>query len=131
MSHRIKAGETLLSLAVKYGSSVKAIEVANAHLELESLSPGEILAIPVIFSQANPPVFAEEPAGVVYYRVQQGENPSAIAAAYDLPLEILLATNHITDPRRLQIGRKFIISSRHQPGFSRDSLRIGRRRYPG
>lgn len=107
--HRLKAGETILSLAVKYGSSVKAIEVANAHLELGSLAPGETLAVPVIFSRANPPVFVEAPAGAVYHRVQPGENPAAIAAAYDLPLEILLAANRIADPRRLQIGRKLMI----------------------
>lgn len=109
MPHRFKAGETLLSLAVKYGSSVKAIRAANSHLEFDSLMPGETLVIPVIFNQAHSITATAAPAETVYHLVQKGETPSAIAAAYDLPLEILLAANHILDPTRLQIGQKLII----------------------
>ncbi len=110
MPYEIREGDTLLSIASKYGSSVTAIEVANPHLELDPLSPGETIALPIIFSdEAHPVASVEEPAEALYHIVQSGETPLAIAAAYDLPVEILLTANHIGDPRRLQIGQKLII----------------------
>jgi uncharacterized protein YkwD/methionine-rich copper-binding protein CopC len=107
--HELREGDTLIGLASKYGSSVKAIQVANPHLEFDSLSPGETITIPVIFSQANPIISSEEPANAIYHIVQSGETPLAIAAVYDIPVEILLAANHIDDPTLLQIGQKLMI----------------------
>jgi len=117
MPYEIREGDTLLSIASKYGSSITAIEVANPHLELDPLSPGDTLAIPVIFSEANPVISFEEPADAIYHLVQRGETPLTIAAAYDLPVEILSTANHIVDPTRLQIGQKLIIPPHDRIGL--------------
>ena len=118
MPYDIREGDTLLSIASKYGSSVTAIEVANPHLEFDPLSPGETIAVPVIFSKANSVTSVQEPAQAIYHVVQSGETPLAIAAAYDLPVEILLTANHIGDPTRLQIGQKLMIPP--HPGINHD-----------
>jgi uncharacterized protein YkwD len=107
--HEIKKGDTLLSIASKYGSSVKAIEVANPHLEFDKLSPGETIAVPAIFSELNPVDVVEAPAEATYHIVERGDIPLTIAAEYDIPVEILLTVNNITDPTLLQVGQKLVI----------------------
>jgi len=109
MLHELKEGDTLLAIASKHGSSVKAIEVANPHLDFESLSAGQTIAIPVIFSEANPVTAPKEVEDATYHIVESGEIPLTIAAQYDIPVEILLTANNIVDPTLLQIGQELII----------------------
>lgn len=51
--HQVKNGENALDIAIKYGSSVKDIQSANPHLDLDRVREGETVAVPVIFAQAN------------------------------------------------------------------------------
>jgi uncharacterized protein YkwD len=106
--HELKKGDTLLGIASKYGSSVRAIDVANPHLDFKALSAGETIAVPVIFTDTQPAT-VEEPKDVVYHTVQAGEIPLTIASQYDIPVEILLTANNIDDPTLLQIGQQLII----------------------
>lgn len=107
--HQVKNGENALDIAIKYGSSVKDIQSANPHLDLDRVREGETVAVPVIFAQANFVSVPDGSATPVYHVVKSGEMPLGIAAKYNVPVEILLTVNEITDPTRLQIGQTLVI----------------------
>jgi uncharacterized protein YkwD/nucleoid-associated protein YgaU len=107
--HLVTPGDTLLSIAAKYGSSVKKILAANLGLNAEDLPVGKTIAVPVVFTEAKPvapAAGANEPAS---YIVEEGDTLLAIAQEYDVPVELLLAANEITDPTLLQIGQQLVI----------------------
>ncbi len=102
--HDVLPGDTLLSIASKYGSSVKAIEEANPQLAGNKLAEGTAVAVPIVFEQDNLALDPGADADIEFHTVQPGEYPLAIAAQYDIPVEVLLSTNNITDATRLQVG---------------------------
>lgn len=107
--HEVQAGQTLLSIATKYGSSVNEIVSANPGLTRASpLDPGHMLAVPVVFYEGKPlPTDATEEGR--YHIVQYGDTPLTIAARYGIPVEVLMATNSIADPSLLMIGQQLYI----------------------
>lgn len=109
--HTIEPGDKLLSLATKYGSSVKDILAANPGLVPGSLAAGRAIAVPIIFSQVKPTPQREESSEEAYYIVQRGDIPLTIAAEFDVPVELLLTANDITNPTRLQVGQRLLIPS--------------------
>ncbi len=107
--HTVEKGETLLSIALKYSSSVKDIVAANPHVNPDALKTGTTLAVPVVFNETKPvssPAESDEP---VFYTVVEGDTPLAIAYEFAVPVELLLAANDIADPTLLQIGQQLLI----------------------
>jgi len=48
------------------------------------------------------------------YTVESGDNPSSIAAQFDISVDDLLAANGITDPTSLQVGQQLVIPGAQQ-----------------
>jgi uncharacterized protein YkwD len=111
--HQYEVGDTLLSIASKYGSSVATIQAVNPQLGSGSLRPGQLIAVPLVLPDPNPATAAKRIATPVVHTVQAGEFPLEIAARYDVPVEILLAANRIADPRRLRAGQRLTIPTQH------------------
>lgn len=107
--HEVVSTDSLLDIASKYGSSVKDIVAANPGLKAKSLPVGQTIAVPIIFNQPKPVPRSENDREVATYVVQAGDIPLSIAAQFDVPVEILLAANDISDPTRLQIGQALTI----------------------
>ncbi len=107
--HQVEATDTLLDIASKYGSSVKDIVAANPGLRAKYLPVGQTIAVPIIFNQPKPAPRRENDDEEVTYIVERGDIPLSIAAQFDVPVEILLAANDITDPTSLQIGQELTI----------------------
>ena len=108
--HQVKEGDTLLGIAVKYGSSVKNIQAANPGLDSDdALVIDQTVAVPIVFLEANPAVTPNDTEEVVYHTIKSGEFPLSIATQYDIPVEILLSANEISDPTLLQIGQELLI----------------------
>ncbi|MBI1877666.1 MAG: LysM peptidoglycan-binding domain-containing protein, partial [Chloroflexi bacterium] len=99
----------LLGIAAKYGSSVKKILDANPGLNADDLPLGKTIAVPVVFTEPKPVAPAAGSNEPVFYIVEEGDTPLAIAQEYDVPVELLLAANEITDPTLLQIGQQLLI----------------------
>ncbi|MCX7681597.1 MAG: LysM peptidoglycan-binding domain-containing protein [Anaerolineae bacterium] len=57
----------------------------------------------------------ETTPGPVLYVVQAGDTLSGIARAYDVPIEELMAVNHLVDPNLLYVGQTLIIPPRPTP----------------
>lgn len=107
--HELQPDEDLLSIAAKYGSSLKDILAANPLLDPEAFPVGETIIVPIIFDQPKPAQPAENTDEPIHYTIQTGDIPLTIANQFDVPVEFLLASNEITDSTRLQVGQDIII----------------------
>lgn len=107
--HKVVPGDTLLGIAAKYGSSVKKILDANPHLKADKLPLGEMIAVPVVFTEPKPITLSQGSDEPVYYTIVEGDTPLAVASEYEIPVELLLAANEITDPTLLQVGDQLLI----------------------
>ncbi|MCB9077502.1 MAG: LysM peptidoglycan-binding domain-containing protein [Anaerolineaceae bacterium] len=116
--YTIKEGDSLIGIASKYGSSVKALQVANPILKNDELTPDEHIVVPVLFSSAHPINTFAGGADPVMYTVEWGDTPLAIALKYNVPLEILLTVNDIQDPTSLQIGQELLIPVNDELDYS-------------
>ncbi len=108
--HIVIKGDTLLSIAARYGSSVKKILAANPNLKAEAPLPaGLAIAVPVVFNEEKPVSPVTESGEPTYYTIEEGDIPLTIADQFDIPVELLLAANDITDPTLLQVGQQLLI----------------------
>jgi len=96
--HTIDRGETLSTIAQRYGVEVSGLMAANPQVRnVDVIYPGQALAVPAS-------------AGTV--TVQPGDTLSGIAAAHGTTVAALLAANpDITNPDILQVGQVL-----HLPG---------------
>ncbi len=116
--HVVKPGDTLLSIATWYGSTVELITEANG-LESPLLQIGQELVVPLptptpeIAPQPTDPIVVTAVATatpeMIVHVVQPGENPSTIAEQYDTTAEAIMAANNISDPRSLRVGQELLI----------------------
>jgi murein DD-endopeptidase MepM/ murein hydrolase activator NlpD len=121
--HTVKEGETLWDIARAYGVSVDAILEANGKTQrdVRVLGKGAQLKIP---GATNPIDVAANKAQAAraeqelpplkdgaYHRIQRGESLWSIARTYDVPMEALLARNHLSDDAAtaLRIGQAIVV----------------------
>ncbi len=99
--YTILAGETLFSLARRYGIVVDAILTANPGIDPDRLRVGQRICIPA------PP--RPEPCPGRLYTIQAGDTFIGIARRFGYTLDALLAINPGVDPDRLQIGQQICL----------------------
>ncbi len=92
--HKVQSGETIKSIAAKYGKRVDSIISINGISNAKRLSAGDILKIPSI-------------DGVIHV-ARSGESYSRVAASYGVSLNALLDANATDDPV-LRVGAKLFI----------------------
>jgi LysM repeat protein len=101
--HRVKYGETLTSIAHKYGVSIYSIAQANGIYNLNLIYAGQVLLIPV--SAAAP-----SPSGCVeVHVVRRGENLTTIAARYGVSVSAIVRANSIRNPNLIYINQRLRI----------------------
>lgn len=100
----VKSGDTLWSIAKKYGISLEELKKEN-NLTSNTLSIGQYLKIPA----AN--VITEE---VEYYIVKSGDTLWSIANNNDLTVDELKKLNNLTT-NTLSIGQKLILKKEQTP----------------
>ncbi len=92
-TYTVKSGDTLYSLARKYGVSVSAIVSANHLANASYITVGQVLVIP---DQAEPHFTA--------YAVKAGDTLYSIARRYNTSVSKLVQVNHLSNPDFLLIG---------------------------
>ncbi len=113
-THVVRFGETLGKIAVAFGVSLIDLKAVN-DLRTYMIYPGQELAIPA--GGAPPPddqttapdtqPATQAPATTGQsgtHTVQRGETLFSIARQYNLPVELLMSANGITDPRFVHSG---------------------------
>ncbi|MBS0621708.1 MAG: LysM peptidoglycan-binding domain-containing protein [Verrucomicrobia bacterium] len=111
----VKRGDNLDKIAKANGTSVESLIESN-ELKSTVLQIGQVLRVPVRAPadersslrrriSTNTAAAAE---GENFYTIQSGDNPWVIAMKYHIPLEELLALNHLdeTSARKLKPGDK-------------------------
>jgi len=115
LTHIVKAGENLISIATDYGTTVEAIMEVNPIEDARSLRTGQELIIPLVGSVGGPtpapgaPTAPPRGTEVVVHVVQTGESLLGIALQYDTSVEVIMAANDITDAQWIFAGQELLI----------------------
>jgi LysM repeat protein len=97
--HTVQPGENLFRIALRYGTTVYAIVVANDLPDSSSIRAGQVLLIP-----------AGPPTGAGTYVVQPGDTLYSIAHRFDTTVETLAALNGIAPPYVIEVGQVLIVA---------------------
>lgn len=107
VEHVVRKGDTLAELAKRYGTSAEEIQKQNK-LASPTLKAGQKLRIaPPTPAPAAKPAAPKPKAGV--YAVRDGDTVYSIARRHNMPLERLLALNHLDARSKLQPGQKLAV----------------------
>ena len=101
----VKSGDTLWSIAKKYGVTVDELKEKN-NLTSNALSINQILLIPTEGESSE-----EVPSDSLYYTVKAGDSLYAIANKYGMSVEELKELNNLTS-NLLTIGQRLLIKKR-------------------
>ncbi|MGC8826783.1 MAG: LysM peptidoglycan-binding domain-containing protein [Anaerolineae bacterium] len=99
--HVVQAGETLSTIAARYGVSAQALAQANQLTNRDWIYVGQRLRIP---SQGSG-------ASVGYHVVSYGESLTAIAWKYGVSVEDLVRANGLPNPNFVFAGQRLVIPS--------------------
>jgi len=99
--HVVRRGETLFSIARRYGTSVEALCAANGIADPARIYAGQRLVIPIQGASA--------PAAGATHIVRAGENLYRIALRYGTTVAVLARLNGISDPSRIVAGQRLIV----------------------
>ncbi|GAK60254.1 lytic transglycosylase catalytic [Candidatus Vecturithrix granuli] len=100
-SHEVKKGQTLITIANMYGTSVKAITQLNGIKDPQSLRAGQTLKIPVVHSETT----KSTPEKNKKHRVEKGQTLAMIAKIHNSSIQAITQANAIKNPRRLKVGQ--------------------------
>jgi LysM repeat protein len=119
MDYRIRSGDTMSGIAVKFNVSLAALETANPQIENPSMIHlNELLNVPAPTPAHQP---SPVPAHVVTYVIQAGDSMSAIATAHNLSLSALEAANpQVASPNSISPGEVLNIPGDAMPMSSPD-----------
>jgi murein DD-endopeptidase MepM/ murein hydrolase activator NlpD len=121
----IQAGDIPYDIARRFGIPLNTLMAANQITDPRRLQIGQQLIIPLPGTTPpatgaaatvtpQPTVIPQATANPQAstsgtYTIQPGDIPASIARRFGISVELLMAANQITDPRRLQIGQQLII----------------------
>ena len=105
--HVVQPGENLFRIALRYGTTIKAIASANGIANPARIYAGQVLIIPSPGAQPPSPS-----AGGTTYVVQPGDNLFRIALRYNMSYLHLARYNGIANPSRIYVGQVLRIPPR-------------------
>lgn len=112
--HVVQDGDSLNTIAEKYGTSVSQIQKMNKLSRGKSLKAGLKIKVPAkdgveARSQANRKVASSSKKKVVVHVVKKGENLSSIAAKYNVTMSELKGFNRLNRAAKLSVGSRLMI----------------------
>ena len=86
MPYQVRPGDTLNSIAVRFGTNLVGLLELNPTLRLRSLTEGMTICVPRV--PQRPPCI-----NGAYYTIMEGDSFFSIAQRYSIPLNLLLEVN--------------------------------------
>ncbi|MBS4178959.1 LysM peptidoglycan-binding domain-containing protein [Lederbergia citrea] len=112
--HVVSSGETLRSIASRFGSTVQQITVANELPNPDRLLIGQALVIPI---------------AATHHTVRRGETLWQIAQRYGISFEAIVQANHLTNTAMINVGTILIIPPRTHTVQAGETLQEIAQRY--
>lgn len=113
-TYTVRAGDTLGSIAARFGTTVAALASANHLTDVNLIFAGQILTVPGGATGGatggTAGATGSSPGGADTYTVEPGDTLSAIAARYGTSTSALVALNHLSDPNLVVVGEVLDIS---------------------
>lgn len=107
MWYTVQTGDSLFSIAQKFGISTRQLTTANQITD-SAITPGQLLFIPIQVSK------------VIVYTVQPGDTLFKIARQYNTLVESITVLNRLTSPN-LDVGQRLVI-----PQYTEAIVNVGR-----
>ncbi len=108
-SYTVQSGDTLGSIAKRYGTTVQAIVSANNLANPDSIKVGQKLTIPGGGSAVGGAVAVPTAGQTRTYAVQRGDTLLSIARRFGLTVKQLQQANNISDPDKIYPGQTLVI----------------------
>lgn len=107
ISYTVQSGDTLSSIASRYGTTVQELVDMNGLSNPNLIYPGEVLRI-----ATNSTVHGSETRGTgsIIYTVQRGNTLSQIASTYGVSVSHIVEINNIANPNLIYPGQKLRIT---------------------
>lgn len=102
-SYVVKRGDTLYSIARRYGTTVMALARLNGLVNPSYIYVGQRLKIPGSQPAPQPPTCG------VWYTVQRGDTVSALALRYGTTTWTIVSANNLANANRIYVGQKLFI----------------------
>ncbi|MGQ9599023.1 MAG: LysM peptidoglycan-binding domain-containing protein [Anaerolineae bacterium] len=96
----VRPGDTLYSIARRYGTTIWAIMIANGLRNPNYIWVGQRLLIPC---------GGAPPSGVIIYIVQPGDTLYSIARRYGTCVQAIVLANRLPNPNYIWVGQRLII----------------------
>lgn len=106
--HIVQPGDTLFSIALRYGTTVEAIAMANNIVNPNLIYVGQKLVIPTGYAPPYVPPYAPPPAATVYI-VKPGDTLFSIALRFGTTVQAVALANNIPNPNLIFVGQKLVI----------------------
>lgn len=111
-THRVRRGETLASIANKYGVSVRALQRANRLSRKNGINRGQIVRIP---GGSSGVASSNNNDSVAVYKVKKTDSLNDIAKRFDVPVAKLKKANNLKG-NTIKAGRKIKIPGQKLAG---------------
>lgn len=102
MPYVVQPGDTLNSIAARFGTNLVGLLELNPTLRLRTLTEGMTLCVPRV--PQRPPC-----VNGAYYVIRDGDSFYSLARRYDIPLNLLLEANPEANPYDLKVGQEICI----------------------
>jgi LysM repeat protein len=103
----VQWGDTLYSIALRFGTTVEALVLANGLPNAWQIFAGQELLIPGDWPVPPPPV----PTMAMVHTVQSGETLTSIAYRYATTVNAIAQANNLYNPSYIYAGQELIIPS--------------------
>jgi len=115
VTHRVARGETLSTIARRYGTSVQSIRATNRISNSNIIRVGARLKIPTSASRASLAARSGETKVVskkepIFHKVARGETLSTIARRYGTSVRDIMQENHLSSTNLIRAGSTLKIS---------------------
>jgi membrane-bound lytic murein transglycosylase D len=128
ITHTVRKGDTLYSLARKYSSSVNAIAGANRISPKKGLPIGKTIIIPEGPDQVASKVSSKKRR---IHTVASGETLKGISGDYGVSVEDIISANDLKDPALIQPGSTLVIpASKNKHAHANQQIQRFKRGHP-